>query len=314
MSSNTSQTVYQEIIRWKGTPIHVDGIRAENKPFIISRRFIKTAALKHEWQEEIDDPREAIRELTASPATIDLLRFWQRIPETEPKYNYYHEWRHVAAIRISDFKTWWEKQVNSNTRRLVRKSEKLGVTAIECELNDELILGITGMFNESPVRRGKRFWHYGKSFEAVKSDMSLDIDEAIFIGAYCQKELIGFIKLIVADRYAMITLILDKMAHRDKAPMNAMVAKAVKICVERKIPFLTYTLWRRGGHGYFQERNGFQKIAVPEYYVPLTVRGRLALTLGVHKGLKGLIPENTTASLLTLRSKWYAFKYPEKIV
>jgi hypothetical protein len=305
-------TTYQETVRWRGAPIRVDAIRAENKVFIISGRFIKTAALKNEWQEDIEDPDRVIRELQASPAKIDLLRFWQRIPESEPKYGYYHECRDVAAIPISDYRTWWERQVNSNTRRLIRKSEKQGVTAIEVELQDELVLGITEMFNECPVRRGKPFWHYGKDFEAVKRDMLLDLNEAIFIGAYYEKELIGFVKLIVADRYAMITLILDKMVHRNKAPMNAMVAKAVKICTERKIPFLTYTLWRRGGHRYFQERNGFQRISVPEYYVPLTLRGRLALRLGLHKGLKGLIPEKVRVWLLTLRAKWYASKYPEK--
>ncbi len=238
--------IYQETIRWKGAPIVMDAIRAENKSFIISGRFIKTASLKDEWRQDVIDPEEVIRIFKSSPARIDILRFWQRIPETEPNYNYYHESRHVAAIAITDYKDWWENQVNSNTRRLVRKSEKLGVTTMETELDDQLVLGIMSMFNESPVRRGKPFWHYGKDFETVKKELSLDLNESIFIAAYHEKELIGFIKLLLADRYAMITLILDKMAHRDKAPMNAMVAKAVRICVERKISFLTYTLWRRG--------------------------------------------------------------------
>jgi hypothetical protein len=305
-------TTYQDTIRWNGVPIRVDAVRAEDKAFIILGRFVKTAALRNEWQQDVKNPERVIRELKASPLSMDLLRFWQRIPESNPKYNYYHEWRDVAAIPITDYRTWWEKLVNSNTRRLIRKSEKRGVTAMEVELDDKLVQGITDMFNECPVRRGKRFWHYGKDFNSVKKDMLLDLNEAIFIGAYHEKELIGYIKLVVADRYAMITQILDKMAHRDKAPMNAMIAKAVRICVERRLPFLTYTLWRRGGHAYFQERNGFQRVAVPEYYVPLTLRGEVALRLGLHKGLKGLIPENVKARLLTLRAQWYALRYPEK--
>jgi len=305
-------TTYQEIIRSKGVPIRVDAVRAENKTFIITGRLIKTVALRNEWQQDVKNPERVIRELKASPLSMDLLRFWQRIPESKPKYNYYHEWRDVAAIPITDYRTWWEKLVNSNTRRLIRKSEKRGVAAMEVELDDKLVQGITNMFNECLVRRGKRFWHYGKDFKAVKKDMLLDLNEAIFIGAYHEKELIGYIKLVVADRYAMITQILDKMAHRDKAPMNAMIAKAVRICVERRLPFLTYTLWRRGGHAYFQERNGFHRISVPEYYVPLTPRGEVALRLGLHKGLKGLIPENVKARLLALRAQWYALRYPEK--
>ena len=305
--------IYQETIRWRGAPIATDAIRAENKVFIISGRLLKTASLKDEWRDDVIDPGAVIRILKSSPTRIDILKFWQRIPETEPKYNYYYESQQVAAIPITNYQTWWETQINSNTRRLVRKSEKQGVTTIEAKLDDELILGITKMFNERPIRRGKRFWHYGKDFETVKKDMLLDLNEAIFIGAYHDKELIGFIKLILTDKYAMITLILDKMGHRDKAPMNAMIAKAVKICIERKIPFLTYTLWRRGGHAYFQERNGFQRISVPEYYVGLTLRGKLALRAGLHKGLKGLIPDTAKARLLAARTKWYSRKYPEKL-
>ena len=109
-------TTYQEIVRWKGVPICVDAVRAEDKAFIISGRFIKTAALRNEWQEDVKDPETVIRELKACPAGLDLLRFWQRIPESDPKYNYYHEWLDVAAIPITDYRTWWERLVNSNTR------------------------------------------------------------------------------------------------------------------------------------------------------------------------------------------------------
>ena len=120
--------------------------------------------------------------------------------------------------------------------------------------------------------------------------MSLDLKESIFITAYYEGELIGFIKLMLADKYAMITLILDKTAHRDKAPMNGMIAKAVEICAERNIPYITYTVWRRGEHGQFQESNGFERIPVPEYFIPLTRKGAIALRLGLHKGLRGRFP------------------------
>ena len=121
-----------------------------------------------------------------------------------------------------------------------------------------------------------------------------------------KNELIGFIKFLVVDRYAMVVLILDKMLHRDKAPMNGMIAKVVEICAERGIPYFTYTVWRRGDHGKFQESNGFESFPVPEYYVPLTGRERLALQLGLHKGIKGAIPEPLMIRLLAWRARWYA--------
>jgi hypothetical protein len=304
--------IYQETIRWKGVPIHLDAVRAEDKAFIISGRFIKTARLKNEWQENILNPERVVRELKASPAKIDLLRFWQRIPESEANYGYYHEWRDVAAIPVTDYKHWWEKQIGGKTRNMVRKSDKVGVKIEEVQLSDEFVHGIVAIFNQSPVRRGKRFWHYGRSFESVKEGLAADSREAIFIGAYLENELIGFIKLLLTDRYAMIVLILDKTTHRDKAPMNGMIAKAVQICAERNIPFLTYTVLRRGDHGEFQKRNGFETIRIPEYFVPLTLKGAIALRLGLHKGVRPLIPEGMMVWLLALRSKWYSLRYPQK--
>jgi hypothetical protein len=308
MSSNTARAVYQETILQKGVPIRLDAVRAEDKAFVISGRLIRTAMLKDEWQEDINNPENVIRELKDASDKIDLLKFWQRIPESEPKYAYYYEWRDLAAIPISDYKRWFENQINPKARNKVRKSAKLGVVIEQTELTDELVRGIMGIFNQSPVRRGKRFWHYGKDFETVKKEMSLDLNESIFVTAYYKEELIGFVKLLFADRYALLTVILDRLNHRDKAPMNGMIAKAVEICVARKVPYLVYYMWRRAGHSDFQESTGFERIPIPEYFVPLTLKGRMALRLGLHKGGKGLIPEKAMPLLLAARAKWYARK------
>jgi hypothetical protein len=295
-------------IRSKGKPLLVDAVKVSGKTFIIRGKVVRTASLNREWQRDVDDPEEVIRALKDSSMRIDLLKFWQRIPDSEPKYDYYHEWRHVAAIPITDYKHWFERQIKSNARNKARKTQKFGVVIEETRLSDELISGIMEIFNQSPVRRGKRFWHYGKSFERIKKEMSLDLDESIFISAYYEKELIGFIKLLFADRYALLTLILDKTKHRDKAPMNGMIGKAVEMCAERKVPYLCYFMWRRAGHGDFQEANGFEKTRVPEYFVPLTLKGAIALRLRLHRGVRGLIPERVMIWLLALRAKWFSIK------
>ena len=306
--------IYQETIRIRGVPVQYDAVRVKNQTFIISGKFAKTAALprgKEEWLEDIGNPEDVSHALKNAPRKIDLLRFWQRIPETEPKFGYYREWRQVAAIPVSTYDHWLKKQVTRSARNKIRKTEKFGVVIEETKLNDQLVRDIMDIFNQAPVRRGKRFWHYGKNFETVKKEMSLDLAESVFITAYHENELIGFIKLLLADRYAMITLILDKTTHRDKAPMNGMIAKAVEICAARRIPHIVYMMWRRGEHGQFQESNGFERISIPEYFVPLTINGRIALGLGLHKGLRGLIPDRVMGWLLALRARWYSFKYRE---
>jgi hypothetical protein len=301
--------IFKEEVRWKGVPMLRDAVRADDKTFIISGRFLRTACLKKEWQEDIDNPEEVVKTLKDSGARPDLLKFWQRIPESEAKFQYYKEWRDVAAIPISSYSHWFEKQISPKARNKIRKAQKLGVTVGRVGLDDQFVQGVLGIYNQSPVRRGKPFWHYGKDFTTVKNELAADLEQSVLVAAYYKSELIGFTKFLITDRYAMTLLILDKTAHRDKAPMNAMIAKVVEICAENKIPYFTYTVWRRGEHGQFQESTGFEKIPVPEYFVPLTAKGALALRLRLHKGLKGLIPERMMVYLLALRSKWYLARY-----
>ena len=188
---------------------------------------------------------------------------------------------------------------------MIRKAEKLGVNCEEVELTDTFVNGVMDIYNDSPIRRGKRFWHFGKNFESVRADLSLDTDAAIFIGAYCNGELLGFVKLLHNGTSAMITLILDKISVRDRPVMNSLISQAVSSCAKRSIKHLTYTLWRRGDHGSFQARNGFIPTPIPEYFVPLSYRGAAALRLRIHRGGTALMPKGLYEILLRLRTSWY---------
>ena len=287
----------------------MDAVVIGEAAFTVRGKALQTASLKKEWEQDVVAPAEVMRALKAAPTRIDILKFWQRVPETEAKFDYYKEWREIAAIPISDYKRWFEKQISPKARNKIRKALKSGVRVEQIELNDDFIRGVMDIYNQSPVRRGKPFWHYGKDLATVKSEFSADLDKSIFVAAYYKEELIGFIKFLITDRYAMTLLILDKHAHRDKAPMNAMIAKVVEICAEKKIPYFTYTVWRRGDHGHFQKSNGFEKVPVPEYFIPLSLLGRLALAVGLHKGLKGALPERVMVWLLELRRRWYDFRF-----
>jgi hypothetical protein len=307
MSTQNGQLIKTEI-KPKGRAILVDGISLSGKTFIIAGKWLKTVSLKNEWQEDVGDPEEVVRALRAVPSRLDLLKFCQRVPETEAKYPYYKEWRQVATIPISTFQHWWDKQIRFRARNKLRKAEKLGVRIEEVEFNDDFVRGVTEIYNQCPIRRGKPFRHYGKDFATVKAELAIDLYTAVFVAAYYDRELIGFIKFQIDDRYARITLILDKIVHRDKSPTNGMIAKAIEICAQRRIPYLTYYLWRRGDHGKFQESVGFERFPVPEYYVPLSILGKIVLALRLHHGWKSIIPEQVFVWLLDLRGNWYAKK------
>jgi hypothetical protein len=303
---------YKQTARLKGVPVTVDTVRVDGQIFIIQGKWLRTAELKYFWQEDVRDPEAVIGALKSSHAKADILKFWQRIPDTEPKYPYYRETQHVAAIPITTHKYWFEKQISQKARNKIRKAAKLGVEIREEELNDALIRGIMGIYNDSPLRRGKPFWHYGKDFETVKGELSEDLDICRFVTAYSDGELIGFIKFFILDRYARTTLILDKQSRREKSPMNSLVSKVVEICAEKGIPYFVYSIWRKGDHGHFQKSNGFIRTPVPQYFVPLTTKGRLALFLHLHRGIKGWIPEKMMIRLLELRAKWYARRFRTK--
>ncbi len=128
--------------------------------------------------------------------------------------------------------------------------------------------------------------------------------EEIF-GAYLGEELVGFIMLAYAKNYAYLGQIISKIAHRDLAPNNLLLAKAVERCAEKGVPYLVYALWLEDSLGDFKRSNGFQKFDLPRYYVPLTGKGKLALKLGLHRGWKEAVPKPLRKPLKKLRRRWY---------
>jgi hypothetical protein len=178
------------------------------------------------------------------------------------------------------------------------------------QFDDELVRGIQEIYDETPVRQGRRFWHFGKDFDTVKRENATYLDRSEFLGAYFKDELIGFIKIIYVDRIATLIQILAKNEHQDKRPLNALLAKAVEVCERNGISFLLYGKYMYDGNANsplteFKRRNGFEEIKYPRYFLPLSVRGRAAIRLGLHKGLKGLIPPSAVSCLRRLRSQFY---------
>src|SRR5438132_10252706 len=98
--------------------------------------------------------------------------------------------------------------------------------------------------------------------------------------------------------------------HRDTAPTNALIAQSVRSCAERGIQYLTYQNFTYGRKKpdsltNFKEVNGFQRVDVPRYYVPLTALGRVALKWRLHHSAAEWIPEWLAARLRGLRTAWY---------
>jgi hypothetical protein len=262
------------------------------------------------------DPEALLKELRQSRARIDLFTFMQRLPETFPQYTYPMELDNFAALPISTFDHWWTKQIGFKARNKAKQAEKKGIELREIPFDDALVRGICEIYNECPIRQGKRFPHYGMSFERVREYAGTFLDLSVFIGAFLDKRLIGFAKLTCDETRTQMGLmhIVSMIQHRDKVPTNALVAQAVRSCAARGIPYLVYSNFAYGKKQHdslsdFKKRNGFQQFDVPRYYVPLTRLGWVAFRLGLHHRLVEYLPESMTGKLREFRAAWYTRKY-----
>jgi hypothetical protein len=280
-------------------------MEVDGKRILIEGEIPRIARLEQEWYEDVEDPRTLINQLSKSEPRPDILTFWQRLPDTEPKYSYRMELDSIAALPIKSYSLWWEEQIDRKARNKIRKAQKSGVVVKPATFDDRFVRGITSIFNETPIRQGRHYLHYGKDFETVKRQFSRFLFREELFGAYLGEELVGFIMLAYADNYAYLGQIISKMAHRDLAPNNALLAKAVERCAEKGFPYLVYALWLEDSLGDFKRSNGFQKFDLPRYFVPLTNKGKLALKLGVHRGWKEAVPKQLKKPLKKLRRSWY---------
>lgn len=280
-------------------------------------RVVRIARIDGDKYKFLGNPVPVIDGLRNSQKRVDIFTFMQKLPETIPKFDYPMEWDNLAVLPISSFDEWWTKGIGFKARNKAKQAPKKGVVVREVTFDDDLARGIWEIYNESSIRQGRRFPHFGKSLDEIRRMSSTFADTSIFIGAYLDGRLIGFIKLTTDDdrTQAGMMHIISMIRHRDKAPTNALVAQAVRSCADRGISYLVYSNFaygkkERSSLSDFKERNGFQRINLPRYYVPLTSLGRAAMSLGLHHRLVERLPESLLAKARDFRYSWYKFRFP----
>lgn len=286
-------------------------MRVCDKEIKVSSGLVRIARLDADMYRFLTEPESIIEALGASGTRVDLFTFTQTIVDTAPKYSYPMEWENMAVLPVSTFEEWWEKQIGFKARNKARQAEKKGIVLRETPFGEELVRGIWQIYNETPIRQGRRYPHFGKDLDTVYREAATYLDTSTYIGAYAGDELIGFIKLVAdeAGVQAGLMNIISKICHRDKAPTNALVMHAVRACAKRGIRNLVYSQFAYGKRDRdnltdFKERNGFKRVDLPRYYVPITRWGQAALRLGLHHRFVDRLPEDMGKKLRDLRSKW----------
>lgn len=299
-------------IRIKGKTTFVPTATVDGRQLIVTGKWLRAATIFDQDLAQgpaLENSDSFVAGLKGSGLRADYFTFFQRPPDVSPRFKFHFDWDNYAAVPVTTFEAWWES-VPQETRKNVRRSAKRGVTVRAVPFDDELARGIHSLCNESPVRQGRPFWHYGKDFETVKREHATYVERSEFIGAYFQDELIGFIKMVYVDKVAYILHILAANAHNDKRPINALIAKAVEICVLKGVGYFVYGQYVYGNKKQsslveIKRRNGFEQINFPRYYVPLTWKGKIAVSFRLYRGVVGLLPAPVLNVALAVRNWFY---------
>lgn len=275
--------------------------------FRMSRRFIRTLTMMDSVLDDIGDPQGILNYLRKNNIRADLLTFSQVLTEPEPKFNYHMEMDSIAALPITTYDNWLMKQIHPNTRNKIRKAHRAGVRVEVEKLSRKLAEGLAGIFNETRIRRGRPYEYYGIDVETVLKEWAPNSHRSNFLVAYFEREVIGFIQLVYGETVARTSGTVAKISHRNKAPMNALFAKAVEICSERRINFLVYGKYIYGKKGAdslttFKRNCGFHEVRIPRYYLPLSFKGMLCLNFHLHKGISEILPGFLQRRMLKLRT------------
>lgn len=299
--------VFAKEVLVNGQPRQVDCLEIAGQTYSIARGPVTVVKLEEEWYEDVKDPA-SVQEMLASRKDVgaDLFTFWQRLPDVEKRYPFFSEPDYIAAMPVTTYADWFNRQIKPRVRTSLRKAEKEGLVVKETVFDDAFVQGMTEIFNEAPYRQGNRFWHYGKDFKTIKDQFSRCLHREDMIGAFWEGKMIGFIMLGNAGRFGVTGQIISSIAHRDRATNFALIAKAVEVCERRQLGHLVYLMWGENSLTEFKRRCGFERIAVPRYFVPLSAKGRLALKLGVHRGWRALIPPHVKSQVKQWKSAWQA--------
>jgi hypothetical protein len=293
----------------RGRTQMVPAVRVSGIEIVLLGKFPRVAAIRDEEWLELKppaDPIELAGALKHITAPADILTISGELDHPLIP-NLKFETDNVAIADTSDFERWW-MGLPQEARKNTRRATKRGIEIRAVHLDYGLAEGIKKIYDETPVRQGRSFWHYGKDVATVLQENSSYHDRSVFLGAYLGSELVGFMKWVHVGNVARIMQILCMTAHQDKRPIIALISKAAELCHERGSHYLIYgkyTYYKNKDStvAEFKRRLGFVQKNFPRYFVPLNWRGAIALRLGMHKGIRHFVPDRAQAALSNLRAR-----------
>ena len=172
-------------IRIRGQNVNVPSVRIQNYTVIATGKWLKTAQLfDEELVEEANllDPVTFISQLRKSPLPADVFTFTRWSEKSEPDFDFPLQWDNLAVVSTTSFENWW-KSLPQESRKNVRLAAKRGVVVRTVTFSDSLVRGIKKIYDETPIRQGRQFWHYSKDFARIRSEAATYLDRSQFSSA-----------------------------------------------------------------------------------------------------------------------------------
>jgi hypothetical protein len=299
------------VVSTRGRPLRFPAVDIDGRTIYATGAWPRIARVRDEaWlaDDALPDPERAVRDLREHGFPADILTFAQKVPDVGRRFAYPCLPESAAAAPSADYERWWSS-LPQETRKNVRRAAKRGVVVAEAEFDEHLLRGIVAINNETPVRQGRPFWHYGKDPDVVRAEYASFRERSRFIAAYRDGSLVGFAKIVLMRDIAAVLQLLCMQRHADSRPANALIAHAVALCGREGRSHLVYGRFVYGRNfasplTEFKRRNGFEELLVPRYYIPLSARGAVAVKLGMHRALKERLPEPCLALARRVRGTY----------
>lgn len=262
--------------------------------------FFTIARDTKEYERDVVPTEEFIEKL--GDRGVDIFTFLERKwcnTISNPPKSWIRAGDNVGLLHVTSYDEWW-KSIGKKTRNMVRKAEKSEIKTEIAEPNEKLAEGIWKIYNETPIRQERGFPHYGVALSTVTRDI-LSSQRCTFVAAYFQEELAGFVQLVHGNNISIISQVLSMQKHWDKAVNNALIAKTVEDCANRRVQWLMYG--RMGNHptlDTFKRNNGFSQFPLTRFYIPLTRKGEIAAKLGLHREIKDILPMSIKYPLIPI--------------
>jgi hypothetical protein len=147
----------------------------------------------------LDNPYKLIDRARDCP--LDIFTFLQNpeSPAVFPQYRY--DTDTFAALDLAGgFNHWWKEQCKYSVRKQVNKAEREGVMIRETPLTPELLEAVHQIYNETPIRQGRKFPYYGINPDQVRAKTETFPQRSIFLEARLAGKIIGFAKMVTFGR------------------------------------------------------------------------------------------------------------------